>query len=150
MDLYLVLGLIVGASGVLVGLYFAIGRIRLIEQLQQASVGIARVQEELHNTRQKASAEHQLALEATDTLKRRIQESAAHAAGVQEKLDRLMAERHDVAEKYVIRIGELEGIVREKDAQIARQEKEFRERVARLNAELKGVLGQLQGENKAA
>lgn len=150
MDLYLVLGGIVGLSGLLVGLSFAVGRMKLVAQLQHNSLNTARLEEELRNTRRKAEADHQLAMEATDTLKRRVQEQAQHTAGVQEKLDAMLAERHTVAEKYVSRIGELEGTVREKDAQIARQEKEFRERVARLNAELRQVLGDLQGEQKAA
>lgn len=150
MDLYLVLGGIVGLSGLLVGLSFAIGRMKLIQQLQHSSLNAARLEEELRNTRRKAEADHQLATEATDLLKRRAQEQAQATCAVQEKLDAMLAERHNVSEKYVARIGELEGIIREKDAQLARQEKEFRERVARLNAELRQVLGDLQGDQKAA
>ncbi|MDX2148746.1 MAG: hypothetical protein SFZ23_14630 [Planctomycetota bacterium] len=147
----IVLSLIIAGGSVLLALFFGVGRGKLLSQLAGESVTRMRLEDELAKIRKKAEQDHLDAIEATDVLKRRIHEHAAATAEVQQKLDRMIAERQGWQEKYVAKIGELEGVIREKDAQLAKQEREFADRVARLNAELTGVLSQLShGDRNAA
>lgn len=141
---------VLATGAIVTALAFGIGRSILLARVTSAEARRAQFEESASTWRNKAERlEHELS-EVGSQSQRELRKRLDHIAAIEDSLKRERADRIAQEEGLKRRIGELESALNEREHRLAQQERDFRERVARMTSEMKAVMTRLSGESRAA
>ena len=125
---------------------FGIGRSILLARITSAETRRGQAEESAGLWRRKAEVIEHDAQDAASEAQKLLRERTDALARIEDQLSRVRRDAQFNEEAGKKRITELEGVVREKELFIAEQDREFRERIAKLTREMKAVVTKLTNE----
>ncbi|MBU6412850.1 MAG: hypothetical protein KGS45_05205 [Planctomycetes bacterium] len=141
---------VLATGAIVTALAFGIGRSILLAKVTASEARRAQAEESLSIWRNKAEKlEHELS-EVGGQTQRELRKRLDHIAALEDTLNRERADRLGSDDVFKRRIAELESLANEAEHKLAVQERDFRERIARMTGEMKSVMARLANDNRAA
>lgn len=125
---------------------FGIGRSILLARITSAETRRGQAEESAGLWRRKAETVEREAQEASSEAQKQLRERTDALARIEDQLSRARRDAQFNEEVSKKKVAELEGLVRDKDLFIAEQDREFRERIAKMTREMKAVVTKLTNE----
>lgn len=141
---------VLATGAIVTALAFGIGRSILLARVTASEARRAQFEESAAKWRNKAEKlEHELS-EVGGQAQRELRKRLDHIAALEDTLNRERADRLAGDDVFKRRIAELEATANESEHKLAVQERDFRERIARMTSEMKAVMTRLASDNRAA
>jgi gas vesicle protein len=141
---------VLATGAIVTALAFGIGRSILLARVTSAEARRAQFEESASKWRNKAEKlEHELS-EVGSQAQRELRKRLDHIAALEDTLNRERADRMASDDVFKRRIAELESSYNEAEHKLVVQERDFRERVARMTSEMKSVMTRLANDSRAA
>lgn len=141
---------VLATGAIVAALAFGIGRSMLLARVTAAEARRAQFEESASTWRNKAERMENEMAEIGSQSQRELRKRLDHIAALEDTLKRERADRIATEDGLKKRVSEVELALNERDHRLAQQDRDFRERVAKMTSEMKAVMSRLAGDSRAA